>query len=154
MQAVQRLIVSIGLPVWMLIGAVAGIAAGVVFGERAAVLQPIGSAYAMMLQVAVYPYLLCSLLYGVGRLTPMMARRLFSASWAVYLFMWAVTFIGKPATASTRHSTPIGSTASRAPPVGRAGTSSTRCLQRRHRRPPTVGTACAQPGFAPAAGRR
>ncbi len=57
-------------------------------------LQPLGSAYAMMLQVAVYPYLLCSLLYGVGRLTPAMARRLFSASWAVYLFMWALTFIG------------------------------------------------------------
>ncbi|HEY1259363.1 MAG TPA: cation:dicarboxylase symporter family transporter [Stellaceae bacterium] len=90
----QRLIGAIGLPVWMLIGAVAGIAAGIVFGERTEVLQPVGSAYAMMLQVAVYPYLLCSLLYGVGRLTPVMARRLFRASWAVYLFMWAATFIG------------------------------------------------------------
>ncbi|MGH7059309.1 MAG: dicarboxylate/amino acid:cation symporter, partial [Stellaceae bacterium] len=94
MQSVQRIVGSIGLPVWILIGAVTGIAAGVVFGERAAVLQPVGSAYAMMLEVAVYPYLLCSLLYGVGRLTPVMARRLFQASWAVYLFMWVVTFIG------------------------------------------------------------
>jgi Na+/H+-dicarboxylate symporter/ABC-type amino acid transport substrate-binding protein len=89
-----RIIRSIGLPVWILIGAAAGIAAGVAFGERAAILRPVGSAYAMMLQVAVYPYLLCSLLWGLGRLKPAMARRLFAASWGVYLFMWTATFAG------------------------------------------------------------
>ncbi len=91
-QSIRRVLRSIGLPVWILIGAAAGVVAGIVFGERTEVLQPIGSAYAMMLQVAVYPYLLCSLLYGVGRLTPTMARRLLSASWAVYLLMWLATF--------------------------------------------------------------
>ncbi len=89
-----RIIRSIGLPVWILIGAAAGIAAGVVLGERTAMLRPIGSAYAMMLQMAVYPYLLCSLLWGLGRLRPAMARRLLAASWGVYLFMWALTFGG------------------------------------------------------------
>ena len=83
---------SIGLPVWILIGAAAGVIAGVVFGERTAILKPLGSAYAMMLQVAVYPYLLCSLLWGLGRLQPAMARRLFAASWSVYLLMWSLTF--------------------------------------------------------------
>ena len=83
---------SIGLPVWILIGAAAGVIAGVVFGERTAILKPLGSAYAMMLQVAVYPYLLCSLLWGLGRLQPSMARRLFAASWGVYLVMWSLTF--------------------------------------------------------------
>ena len=92
-QSARRVLGSIGLPVWILIGAVAGIAAGITLGERTEVLQPLGSAYAMLLQIAVYPYLLCSLLYGVGRLTPAMARRLFSASWAAYLFMWAATFV-------------------------------------------------------------
>jgi proton glutamate symport protein len=82
---------AITLPVWVILGALAGIAAGVVFGERTALLQPLGSAYAMMLQIAVYPYLLCALLYGLGRLTPAMARRLFRAGWGVYLFMWCVT---------------------------------------------------------------
>jgi hypothetical protein len=62
-----------------------------VFGERAQILEPVGSAYALMLQIAVYPYLLCALLVGLGRLTPGMARRLFNASWGPYLFMWAVT---------------------------------------------------------------
>ncbi len=82
----------VGLPVWILIGAAAGVAAGVVFGERAAILKPLGSAYAMMLQIAVYPYLLCSLLWGLGRLQPAMARRLLASSWAVYLLMWSLTF--------------------------------------------------------------
>jgi proton glutamate symport protein len=83
---------SVGLPIWILIGAAAGVLAGVVFGERAAILKPLGSAYAMMLQVAVYPYLLCSLLWGLGRLQPAMARRLLASSWAVYLLMWSLTF--------------------------------------------------------------
>jgi proton glutamate symport protein len=82
---------AIGLPVLILIGALAGVCVGVVFGERARILEPIGSAYALMLQIAVYPYLLCALLVGLGRLTPGMARRLFNASWGPYLFMWVVT---------------------------------------------------------------
>jgi proton glutamate symport protein len=45
-----------------------------------------------MLQIAVYPYLICSLLWGLGRLQPAMARRLLSASWGVYALMWALTF--------------------------------------------------------------
>ena len=73
------------MPVWILIGAVAGVIAGVVLGERMAILKPLGSAYAMMLQVVVYPYLLCSLLWGLGRLQPAMARRVFAARWGVYL---------------------------------------------------------------------
>jgi proton glutamate symport protein len=83
---------AIGLPVWILIGAMLGILAGVIFGERTVILRPIGSAYGMMLQGAVYPYLLSSLLSGLGRLAPAMARRLLGASWAVYLFMWSATF--------------------------------------------------------------
>src|SRR5262245_58234640 len=45
----------------------------------------------MMLQVAVYPYLLCSLLAAMGKLTPAMAMRLLRASWIAYLFMWGLT---------------------------------------------------------------
>ena len=82
---------GVGLPVLILVGALVGVCVGVVFGERARILEPVGSAYALMLQIAVYPYLLCALLVGLGRLTPGMARRLFAASWGPYLFMWAVT---------------------------------------------------------------
>src|ERR1700722_2008173 len=82
---------GITLPQWILIGAVLGIAAGVLFGERTAVLQPIGDAYGAMLQIAVYPYLLCSLMYGLGRLTPATARRLLQAGWLPFLFLWVLT---------------------------------------------------------------
>ena len=88
---IARRLTAIGLPGWIVIGAVAGILAGVVLGERTGVLRPIGSAYAMMLEMAVYPYLICSLLHGLGRLTPSRAGRLLRASWGVYVFVWAAT---------------------------------------------------------------
>ena len=87
---------AIPLPLWVVFGALAGIIAGVVFGERTRVLQPLGSAYAMMLQIAVYPYLLCALIYGLGRLTPAEAKRLFGAGWGVYLFMWCCLLYTSP----------------------------------------------------------
>jgi Na+/H+-dicarboxylate symporter/ABC-type amino acid transport substrate-binding protein len=91
-KAGKRGLRAISLPVWIILGAILGIVAGIVFGQRIAIVQPLGSAYAMMLQIAVYPYLLSALLSGLGRLTPATAGRMFAASWVVYLFMWAVTF--------------------------------------------------------------
>jgi proton glutamate symport protein len=90
-QPAKRGITAISLPVWVVLGALAGIVAGIVLGQRTAVLQPFGSAYAMMLQIAVYPYLICVLICGLGRLTPAMARRLLGAGWGVCLFLWCVT---------------------------------------------------------------
>src|SRR5215475_5207972 len=49
------------LGVMVSIGAFAGILAGIFFGEYCRVLSPIGSAYIMLLQSAVFPYLICSL---------------------------------------------------------------------------------------------
>ncbi len=43
------------LPVYILIGAALGLIAGLVVGERAAVLQPLGIAYAKLLEIAVFP---------------------------------------------------------------------------------------------------
>ena len=61
---------AINLPERIALGAILGIATGIVFGERAAVLQPIGDAYGAMLQIAVFPYLLSSLMHSLGRLSP------------------------------------------------------------------------------------
>jgi proton glutamate symport protein len=82
---------ALTLPQRILLGAILGIATGLVFGERAAVLEPIGDAYGAMLQIAVYPYLLCSLMYGLGRLTPVTALRLLRAGWLPFLFLWCLT---------------------------------------------------------------
>lgn len=76
----------------VLVGAAAGILVGVFFGDGARVFQPIGAIYAKLLEVAVYPYLVCSLLHGLGRLTPSAAWRLFRSAWIYYIAVWALTF--------------------------------------------------------------
>lgn len=81
------------LPVWVLIGATLGIAAGLFFGDDAAVLRPIGTAYVKMMEIVVFPYIICSLLHGLGRLSPDTAWQLFRCSWVVYLMVWGSTFL-------------------------------------------------------------
>jgi Na+/H+-dicarboxylate symporter/ABC-type amino acid transport substrate-binding protein len=46
----------------------------------------------MMLESVIYPYILSSLIGGLGGLLRSRAVRLFHASWAIYLFLWVVTF--------------------------------------------------------------
>lgn len=83
---------SVSLPQQIILGAIFGIAAGIFFGERMAVLQPIGDAYGAMLQIAVFPYILCSLMHGLGCLSPAMSRRIVRAGWLPFLFLWVLTF--------------------------------------------------------------
>src|SRR5215813_4559013 len=77
---------------WVLVGGAAGILAGIVFGDDCAILNPIGFAYVGLLQAAVYPYLICSLLHGLGSLEPAKAWRLFKCGWIFYMVAWVVTF--------------------------------------------------------------
>jgi Na+/H+-dicarboxylate symporter len=72
--------------------ALAGILTGLFFGDSAAILQPIGQLYILLLEVAVYPYIICSLLHGLGSMQPGQALRLFKAAWPYYLGLWALTF--------------------------------------------------------------
>src|SRR6516164_1200999 len=81
------------LPLWVLVGAALGILTGVTLGERTAILHPLGVVYAMMLESVVYPYILSSLIVGLGSLASARARRLVRASWAVYLFLWIAVFV-------------------------------------------------------------
>jgi len=76
----------------LLIGAGLGIFTGVFFGDYSAVFRPIGQIYIMLLEVAVYPYLIASLLHGLSSMSPDRAWRLFKSGWPFYLFIWAVTF--------------------------------------------------------------
>jgi len=69
------------LGVMVCIGGFAGILAGIFFGDYCRVLSPIGSAYIMLLQSAVFPYLICSLIYGLGSLAPATALQLFKRGW-------------------------------------------------------------------------
>jgi len=81
------------LGVMVSIGGLAGILAGIFFGEYCRVLSPLGSAYIMLLQSAVFPYLICSLIYGLGSLAPATALQLFKRGWVFYVFAWTLTLI-------------------------------------------------------------
>lgn len=83
---------AITLPQQVVLGAILGIATGIVFGERTTILQPVGNAYGAMLQIAVFPYILCSLMHGLGSLSPAVARRMLRAGWLPFLFLWILTF--------------------------------------------------------------
>jgi len=80
------------LPFWVAVGAVLGVVAGVVFGQRTQFLSNVGLAYAMMLESVVYPYLISSLIGSLGSLSPGQAWKLAKASWPIYLFLWGVSF--------------------------------------------------------------
>ena len=84
---------SMNLASRVLVGGVAGVLVGITFGERCAILSPIGFAYVGLLQAAVYPYLICSLLHGLGSLDPGKAWRLFRSGWVFYVAAWAITFV-------------------------------------------------------------
>src|SRR5262245_24366750 len=77
---------------WVLVGGAAGILAGIMFGGSCAVLSPIGTIYVGLLQAAVYPYLICSLLHGLGSLEPGKAWRLLKSAWPFYIAAWVITF--------------------------------------------------------------
>jgi proton glutamate symport protein len=83
----------VSLSVWLVLGGAAGgILAGLFFGDYAALLKPLGDIYAMLLEVAVYPYLICSLLHGLGRMTPAEAAKLLRKGWIFYVALWVLVF--------------------------------------------------------------
>ena len=55
----------------------AGILLGLFLGDDAHSFRPLGQVYVMLLEVAVYLYLICSLLHGLGSMASTQARRLF-----------------------------------------------------------------------------
>ena len=84
---------SARLPYWVLAGAVVGVVTGVFFGDHSALLRPIGTAYVNLMEVVVFPYIICSLLHGLGRLSPDTAWLLFRRGWLFFVLVWVITFL-------------------------------------------------------------
>ena len=80
------------MPVKVLIGGLLGILTGVFLGERATFLEPVGRAYVLLVQAVVYPYIIASLLHGMGSMSPSMAGRLFRRGMPMYVIVWGLTF--------------------------------------------------------------
>jgi Na+/H+-dicarboxylate symporter/ABC-type amino acid transport substrate-binding protein len=94
--------VNVGLlPLLVLVGGTIGIVIGSFSPSLTVILQPFGDAYIRLMEVVVLPYLVSSLLLGLGRLSPNIAITLFRKSWPVYLLLWLVSFFFLALAAST-----------------------------------------------------
>lgn len=83
---------SLSLPYQVLIAAALGILAGLIIGPKVAILQPIGTIYAMLMEVVAIPYVACTLITSLGNLTPELSLRLFKKSWDIYFWLLLITF--------------------------------------------------------------
>jgi Na+/H+-dicarboxylate symporter/ABC-type amino acid transport substrate-binding protein len=74
----------------ILIGLALGVATGLFFGEKAGVLQFVAEGYVRLLQMTVLPYVMVSLIEGIGSLSGAGARRLFVRVGTLSLVLWAI----------------------------------------------------------------
>jgi proton glutamate symport protein len=81
----------LNLSTWVLVGAALGALCGLFFGEYAAVLEPLGEVYVALLEMAVFPFLVSSLLHGLGSLRSATALRLLRAGWPAFILAWGGT---------------------------------------------------------------
>jgi Na+/H+-dicarboxylate symporter/ABC-type amino acid transport substrate-binding protein len=72
----------------IMLGLVGGIAVGLFFGERAAILDWPARAFVQLLQVTVLPYVVTSLITGIAGGTAAQARRLASTGGVVLVLLW------------------------------------------------------------------
>ena len=83
---------KLGLPEKIMIGFGLGIAAGLFLGELAAPLKYAGDAFIGLLQMTVLPYIMLSLMGGIGKLTGAQSRLLLGRVALVILFFWCVGY--------------------------------------------------------------
>ena len=76
----------------ILIGMFLGIACGIFFGEKVAFLQVAGNAFIKLLQMTILPYILVSLVNGIGGLTFNQAKELAKKGGVLLLLFWAIAF--------------------------------------------------------------
>jgi len=79
-----------GLATQVLVGFVLGVGVGIFFGEYAAFLETLGMIFIRLLQMTVLPYVVVSLIAGLGRLGIQDAKRLAVRGGAFVVLLWAV----------------------------------------------------------------
>ena len=80
----------LGLSARILIGLVAGVVLGLVIGERAAALQFVADGYVKLLQMTVLPYVVVSIIAGLGSLSAGQAKTLGVRVGTVIALLWVV----------------------------------------------------------------
>ena len=77
----------------VIIGLLLGLLAGLFIGEPAGHLGVVGTGYVRLLQMTVLPYVVVSLIGGVGRLSTKQARLIGSRGGALILFLWSIILV-------------------------------------------------------------
>ena len=77
----------------VLIALAAGIAVGLFFGEPAGFLAPVGDAYVGLLQMTVLPYIVLSIVTGLGRLRPETAGQLAGVGIVTIFVVWTIGMV-------------------------------------------------------------
>lgn len=77
-----------GLGYQALTAVLLGIFSGLFFGSMCSIFQPVGSAFVMLLQMVVLPYIPTLIMHGLGSLSPQTARKLFKRGWYFLALLW------------------------------------------------------------------
>ncbi|MGK7914687.1 MAG: cation:dicarboxylase symporter family transporter [Prochloraceae cyanobacterium] len=83
----------LGLPEMTLIGLFVGIGCGLFFGEGCARFQILGDAFIGLLQMTVLPYIVLSLIGGIGKLNLEQSKRLAGKAILILLILWAIAIV-------------------------------------------------------------
>ena len=81
------------LPLLVLLGGTIGVLIGLFSPTLTKFIAPVGDVYIRLMEVVVLPYLISSLVLGLGQLAPENAIKLFRKSWAIYVALWVITFV-------------------------------------------------------------
>jgi Na+/H+-dicarboxylate symporter/ABC-type amino acid transport substrate-binding protein len=74
----------------VIISMVLGVACGLIFGERCSSLSLVGQGYIALLQMCIIPYVVVSILYGIGRLGIKESKEMASKGLSVTLMFWGI----------------------------------------------------------------
>ena len=88
----RRILRSLSLSSKILIGMALGFLVGIFFGEYCSFLQIIGDAFIKLLQMTILPYIVVSLISGLGVLTYDQAKLMAKKGGILLLLFWAISF--------------------------------------------------------------
>ena len=84
---------SFSTPAQMMWALVVGIVCGLVFGEQVAWMQMLGDGMILLMQMTVFPYILVSLIAGIGKLDKASAQLLFREAGFILLSLWVLGLV-------------------------------------------------------------
>ncbi|NRB42092.1 MAG: cation:dicarboxylase symporter family transporter, partial [Pseudomonadales bacterium] len=84
---------SFSTPAQMMWALVLGIVCGLFFGEQVAWMQMLGDGMILLMQMTVFPYILVSLIAGIGKLDKASAQLLFREAGFILLSLWVLGLV-------------------------------------------------------------